>query len=418
MRSSSPSFLFATLAAACFLLFSALCGVELQGAAKAVERRAARILRNASNTLAAAKTFRLRMSISQKVKADGKENQFGVKYTLSVARPDKMMLTCVDGDGPTVVCDGKRLSVCIPALKKYAQWRAIGELHELYLPGTEAEFMLRRSGLLFLKDFLDRKPLVSLTQSVSSVAAIGSERIDSRLCHRLEFRGKGEDQRVWINRGEAPLIHRLSVQILRPRRGKSPVQIDVVRDLSDWKTNLKLPADTFVFKPPADAQAVAVFIPREHPGAHPLLGREAPDFKLRLLNGSKLDMAKLKGKGIVILDFWASWCGPCAVAMPEVAAVADSYPRRDVRLIAINQGENFRAIRSYLKATGLKVEVAVDTAAATRELYGARGLPHLVVIGKDGKIRYIHTGYSAYLQVQLRRQIDSLLAGHGGEISP
>jgi thiol-disulfide isomerase/thioredoxin len=143
---------------------------------------------------------------------------------------------------------------------------------------------------------------------------------------------------------------------------------------------------------------------------NPLLGKEAPEFSLELLDGSKANLSENKGK-IVILDFWATWCGPCRRGLPIVASVAEKYKDKGVVFYAVNQGEATEDIKKFLKDSKLTCPVALDTEDEVGELYGVRGIPHTVIIDKEGTVQVVHVGFSPDLKESLERDIESLLAG-------
>ena len=81
----------------------------------------------------------------------------------------------------------------------------------------------------------------------------------------------------------------------------------------------------------------------------PLVGKPAPDFALDLLGGKKFRLAEAKGK-VVVLDFWATWCGPCLQAMPQVEKVAGEFRDQGVQLVAVNLQETPKADHRHARA--------------------------------------------------------------------
>ena len=122
-------------------------------------------------------------------------------------------------------------------------------------------------------------------------------------------------------------------------------------------------------------------------------GEAAPNFTLNRLSGEAFELAKSKG-GIVVLDFWATWCGPCVRAMPELREALANFPSDKVSLIAVNQGEGGVIIQDFLVARGWKdLDVVLDPNQTVGADYGVEGIPHTVVIGADGEIAMEETGY-------------------------
>jgi thiol-disulfide isomerase/thioredoxin len=204
-------------------------------------------------------------------------------------------------------------------------------------------------------------------------------------------------------------------------KGKSPfegVKITNTVIFTDWHVDPKFDAETFAFTAPEGAEKVESMMdiltggrPRPEPGPHPLVGQPAPEVKLDLLEGGSLDLAGLKGKKVVILDFWATWCGPCVQAMPIIEKVAAKYKDKGVELYAVNLQEEPDEIKKFLEEAELKLDVALDKDGDVAKSYLAEAIPQTVLVGKDGSVQVVKVGFSPNLEAELTRDLDALLAG-------
>lgn len=119
--------------------------------------------------------------------------------------------------------------------------------------------------------------------------------------------------------------------------------------------------------------------------------RLATDFKVKSTEGKELSLKSLRGK-VVLLDFWASWCGPCRMEMPAVKKVWQKYGGDKFVIVGINLDNNKAAFDSYVKSEGLTWPQYFDGQGwnnKVSQLYGVRSIPHTVLIDKDGAIRAI-----------------------------
>jgi thiol-disulfide isomerase/thioredoxin len=133
--------------------------------------------------------------------------------------------------------------------------------------------------------------------------------------------------------------------------------------------------------------------------------------KLELLDGGNLDLAGYKGKNVVILDFWATWCGPCTQAMPIIEKVAHEYQDKGVLLFAVNIQEQPDDVKKFLEEAELKVAVALDKDGTVGSAYKAEAIPQTVLVGKDGTVQVVRVGLSANLEEELSKDLDALVAG-------
>jgi thiol-disulfide isomerase/thioredoxin len=119
------------------------------------------------------------------------------------------------------------------------------------------------------------------------------------------------------------------------------------------------------------------------------VGQPAPDFALAAMSGpTSAKLADLKGH-VVIVDFWATWCGPCAMAMPHLLDLAHRY--KDLRVVGISD-EDESDIRAYVAAHKIDYTIARDADDVVTGHYLVTGLPTLVIIDKAGVVRALHVG--------------------------
>src|SRR5262249_10443557 len=113
-----------------------------------------------------------------------------------------------------------------------------------------------------------------------------------------------------------------------------------------------------------------------------LVAKLAPDFQLSLLNGDHFQLSEHKGS-VVVLDFWASWCGSCMESMPVTDRVVAEFKDSNVQLVAVNMQEDKTAISGALERLKIEPAVAMDVDGAAAERYQVSAIPQVVVIDAE-----------------------------------
>ena len=141
-----------------------------------------------------------------------------------------------------------------------------------------------------------------------------------------------------------------------------------------------------------------------------LVGQAAPDFELDLLGGDRFRLREHRGK-TVVLDFWATWCGPCLQTMPQVHQVVREFAGRNVELLAVNLQDEPAAIAATLERLKLDMPVALDRDGVVAEKYAAVTIPQTVIIDPNGRVSRLFVGGGPQFAEQLRAALQDLLPG-------
>jgi peroxiredoxin len=140
------------------------------------------------------------------------------------------------------------------------------------------------------------------------------------------------------------------------------------------------------------APEAAVQTPGGPQAPAPVVGAPAPDFVLNELSGGQVRLADLKGQ-VVLLNFWATWCGPCEAEMPAIEDRYTTFKGQGLVVLGINQDEDAEIVQAFVERLGLDFPILLDPGAVVGELYRARGLPTTFIVDRDGQIVVQKVGY-------------------------
>jgi peroxiredoxin len=124
------------------------------------------------------------------------------------------------------------------------------------------------------------------------------------------------------------------------------------------------------------------------------VGQPAPDFSLPDLSTNTVTLSLYRGQKVVLMDFWATWCGPCRMAMPDLQDLQDKFKDRGFEILSVNQGESAEQVRNFIQRKKYTFHVVLDQDGAVGGKYGVRGIPTLVLVDKKGVVQWLSVGYS------------------------
>ncbi len=138
-------------------------------------------------------------------------------------------------------------------------------------------------------------------------------------------------------------------------------------------------------------------------------GAAAPNCKLSPLDSSVMkDLTQYKGK-VVYVDFWASWCGPCAQSFPFMNKLQGDLQAKGLEIVGVNLDEEPAEAKAFLEKTPAKFAVMADASGQCPQEFGVKAMPSSYLIDRKGVIRHVHLGFKPSEAAQLRDQVTSLL---------
>jgi thiol-disulfide isomerase/thioredoxin len=376
-----------------------------------------------------------------------------VEVDIQLALPNRFVLRSEGMGMVDAVCDGKQLLQNNAQFELYSLGDAPKDLLT-FLGGPAG--MLSPTGAANLRALLAPAGSKRALLDAKTVELLGKVKVGERDAYHLAVRDEGIACELWIQQGAEPYVLRhkpvapkLDMSQLmgggegeeEGEEGQATLQLEPAIDLEFVQINKEVAKDAFAIVEPKGATKVVdlqaammekfqeqmaemgemgeVVAPEEgdtgeHGGAgskHASVGQPVPDVTLPLLGGGEVKLAELKGK-VVLLDFWATWCGPCVQGLPKVNEVAGKLAERGVVFYAVNLAEKPETIEKFLTKKELKLQVALaDQKMGTK--FGVNGIPHTVIVGKDGIVRTVHVGFGPGSEKQLEK--DLLAAIEAGE---
>ena len=324
----------------------------------------------------------------------------GPKQTLSIAtaKPDRIAIDA-SAMGMQVFAVDDRATIAIGQMGSYMEKTHSGPMHqllEMQPKGIMPNGMLSPA-LSVAMIITSPDPVAAVNDRFDEIKLVAKESVEERDAWHLALIGKEFDAHVWIAASGDPVILRSESDMAKGMRnmGGAPSGTQMPKvvfsvDYQDWQfgedvQDADLTFDSSGFKKTDD------LFRRQPSPAENLIGKQAPVFTAEDLDGGSVQVGKPTGK-VQLIDFWATWCGPCVQELPIIIELMDKYADRDVQLLAVNVNEDSETIRKFQDEKDLVFTTVRDVEEEGTKAYFAGGIPQLVIIDQKGIVRHVHVG--------------------------
>jgi thiol-disulfide isomerase/thioredoxin/outer membrane lipoprotein-sorting protein len=305
------------------------------------------------------------------------------KQTVALQNPGKARIDLQLGSGSLLVSDGETTLTYRPSTKFYTKIAAAQTQEGLaanlavldvlgFFADSKTTKTSRQDSITIDGTTYDCWVLTS-TVKLPTQAAMGGQLSDAVMMSWI-------DKKLLVE-----VLEEINYSVkVPPTQGAAPVEYRsrILQVTHGLKVDQPVDGTLFAYTPPADAREQA---PQSAGNRVDLTGKDAPQFRGVSLDGKTYSLAELKGKP-VLLDFWATWCGPCIRSMPALEKLHTDYRDQGLVVLGIDVGEKRETVEKFLLTKPIPYPVIMGDEAGIPAAYGIAVFPTFVMIGADGKV--------------------------------
>jgi outer membrane lipoprotein-sorting protein/peroxiredoxin len=357
------------------------------------------LLKESGDALRESRSYIIEQSIVVEL-SGGLESRLQLPVKLAVSNPGKLR---IESNGPVgntlIVSDGENTWMYLGPLNQYTK-----------TPAASSPEALMKSLNPGISDMIgkmqSKDPYLEVKLAGEEIIESGGVRhecfvIEAKL-DKIDMPGDMKlvngVMKAWVDKKTKLTWKQNATAVMQGGALRRPAEMNQTINLVSVKLNEPVPDSLFKFTPPEGAKEVKEFQGPVKANAD-LSGKEAADFKLSSLDGKEFSLPALRGK-VVLLDFWATWCGPCRKDMPALQKIYAEFRDRGLVMLGMNVGEDKETVSKFLAANPLTYPIALAGQMEMLESYSVTAFPTVVLIDREGKIALYHVGSGSETEVR------------------
>ncbi len=363
------------------------------------------LLQESGDALHSARSYVLEQAVVVEI-SGGLRSRLEMPVKLAASNPDKLR---IESNGPVgntlIVSDGENTWMYLGPLKQYTRTAAASSpdaLMKSINPGISEMLAQNKS----------KDPYLSVKVTGEEALEMDGRHYDCFVVEatldRIDMPGEMSltdgVMKMWIEKKTKLTLRQTASATMQGGALRAPAVMNQTVNMLSMKLNEPVPDSMFQFTPPQGAREVKEFQGPVKSVAN-LEGKAAADFKLTSMDGREFSLAALRGK-VVLMDFWATWCGPCLKDLPALQQIHTEFRDRGLVLIGIDAGEDRETVNKFLDQTKLSYPIILINGTSVLESYSVTAFPTVVLIDRDGKIALYHVGSGS--EADLRAALASL----------